>query len=807
MLVLHHSHTDIGYTARQEQIARAHADFLRQALTILRRVSAGEATDQEGFRWQCENYWQIENFLSSASPAEADELVSRVREGSIGLSASYLNLTDLVDADVLAEHLRLARDWAEEIGAPMRCAMAADVNGYSAALPDALAQAGVRYFYSAVHTHHGMYPLYQNPTFFRWRGPKGGSVLVFSGEHYHWGHVLGLCPHGFSSYMMRDDVRRQMESGRLLTTDERTTEAEELSLACQRIGDYLDDLERKGWPLDFIPVFVSGVLSDNAPPNGRVAERVRRLNERMGDRVTLRMATLEDVFSRLEAAGVEIPEYAGDWTDWWADGVGSTPGAVQLYRQAQRNRRMATMLTSEGEEDDPALRASSGRAMMLFAEHTWGHSASVSDPYQPLVQTLLMKKTGYAIEAHNAASAWLDGALAEWGARSIAPDRSHRVRVINPWPFEMTAPAAALLQGWEYLDGCIPDGRALTLRDLRTGAWLPSQTGPGPRGRVTETVVTLGPGQSADLQLVYAPAETACPPMTCADGVDDLALDGEELAMPEWVDTPFFRVRMDPRRGVASIVERRTGQELVDPSCPWGAFTCVYERTMTVGSRSAFRRRMGRRRSTVNTRRYAAQPERFEITDQGPVSVTLRVDYRLEGAEECILLLKVYRSIPRIDARLRLRKTSCADPESVNIILPFVTDGDNETWIDKTGCVLRPGIDQLPGTCQAFWCLQNGVLRRGKSFDLLLGSPDVPLVSFGLEKEEPVALCDGRSLSLNRDWIVSRIMNNFWETNFNLDLSGWYEFSWHLLLQPPQSPNLALTRCEALNAGFPVADL
>ncbi len=55
--VLHHSHTDIGYTDRQEMICRQHADFLRQALNVLRRIDAGAAPEWEGFRWQCENYW------------------------------------------------------------------------------------------------------------------------------------------------------------------------------------------------------------------------------------------------------------------------------------------------------------------------------------------------------------------------------------------------------------------------------------------------------------------------------------------------------------------------------------------------------------------------------------------------------------------------------------------------------------------------------------------------------------------------------------------------------------------------------
>ena len=301
--VLHHSHTDIGYTARQELICRQHADFLRQALDILR----GEDARARVFRWQCENWWQIENFLSHASDADREDLVRFVREGRIGLSASYLNLTDLIDETVLREHLAMARAWADGIGAPMKSAMTADVNGYSAGLPDALSDAGVRYFYSAVHTHHGMYPLHENPAFFRWRGPKGGSVLAFAGEHYHWGHVLGLCPGGVSSFMLNDDFLQSIESGRILSTDAKTTESEEMDLAQARITRYLAALEAHGWPLDFVPVFVSGILSDNSPPNVRVAQRVERLNERFGGRVSLGMTTLDAFFEKLESAGAKIP--------------------------------------------------------------------------------------------------------------------------------------------------------------------------------------------------------------------------------------------------------------------------------------------------------------------------------------------------------------------------------------------------------------------------------------------------------------------------------------------------------------------
>ncbi len=808
--VLHHSHTDIGYTERQEKICRAHADYLRQVLKILRAADADPSGGQRGFCWQCENHWQVENFLRTASPRDREDLVRYVREGRIGLSASYLNLTDLIGDDVLREHLRLARDWADGEKLPLLSAMTADVNGYSAALPDALSDIGVKYFYSALHTHHGMYPLGRDPAFFVWRGPRGGRVLTFVGEHYHWGHVLGLCPHGTSSFMLRDDFLEDIEGGRLFSQSAERTEEEEVRLAIARIDRYLAGLEEHGWPLSLVPVFVSGILSDNSPPNGRVAERVNRLNEVFGGRVTLRMTTLDSFFRSLEEEAGKIPEYAGDFTDWWADGVGSTPEAVKLYREAQRTRRMADLLDPEGAYTDPALRESAGRNMMLYAEHTWGHSASASDPALSLVNAMTLKKTGYAVQAHNDAFSLLDGVLEGLGNRAPYPDRPHRFRVINPYPFRAAMPAAFPLLGWEYLDGCPYRGGALALRDVKTGALLPAQTFPGPRGLLVEGVFDLGAGETAEAEICHGEKDTSMPPHTpwmCADAVTDLAGIGG-LALPEYIQTPFFTVRTDGVRGVSSIVHRPSGQELVDPLSPRGAFTCLYEVTPTQGSVTSFRRRMGRRRQTADTRVFPARPRSFSVDADGPLSVTLRIGYDLEGTDGCTLEMKIHKLLPRIDARLRLLKRPCRDPEGVRAVLPLVTDGDNETWIDKTGCAIRPGIDQLPGTCKSFWCLQNGLVRRGRSFDLLLASPDVPLISFGPDQKGPVTLCDGQDMALNRGEIHSRMMNNFWETNFPVDLGGWHEFRYVLLLTPPfQSPGDALDGCAALAAGFPVLEL
>ena len=195
---------------------------------------------------------------------------------------------------------------------------------------------------------------------------------------------------------------------------------------------------------------------------------------------------------------------------------------------------------------------------------------------------------------------------------------------------------------------------------------------------------------------------------------------------------------------------------------------------------------------------------RFSVTGNNACSVTLQMACALEGTDECSVDMTVWKLIPRIDVRLRVRKRSCPDAEGILLVMPFMTDGSNETWIDKTGCVMRPGIDQLPGTCREFWCLQNGVLRRGEKFDLLIGCPDVPLVSFGEGNKGPVTLCDGHDEDLNRADIRSRVMNNFWETNFAADLGGWHEFRYILTVEKPGEPEEQLKKCAALNTPWPV---
>ena len=62
--IVHHSHTDIGYTDLQEKIVANQVEYLRQAVRLC------SAPEHEGFRWNCETWFCVREFLKQAAERE-----------------------------------------------------------------------------------------------------------------------------------------------------------------------------------------------------------------------------------------------------------------------------------------------------------------------------------------------------------------------------------------------------------------------------------------------------------------------------------------------------------------------------------------------------------------------------------------------------------------------------------------------------------------------------------------------------------------------------------------------------------------
>ena len=133
----------------------------------------------------------------------------------------------------------------------------------------------------------------------------------------------------------------------------------------------------------------------------------------------------------------------------------------------------------------------------------------------------------------------------------------------------------------------------------------------------------------------------------------------------------------------------------------------------------------------------------------------------------------------RIDATIRVHKTSEWAPENLYVALPFNLS-NSELFVDKMGCLIRPGIDQLPDTNMDFYLTQNGLLYQSEEERLLINCNDAPLVTFGDLAADEITLANDQSAWKNQEIAYSWIMNNYWETNFKADLSGFYEFNYSI---------------------------
>ncbi len=804
--VVHHSHTDIGYTQRQDKIIRYHYNFIQQAIDILDKVHHGEISGANGFRWQCENYWQVENFYTMATDQEIASFEKYVKSGEIGLSGNYLNMTELVDEISMGAAFDAMYSYGREKGFSITSGMSADINGFSWGYCDLLADHGIENFFSCLHPHHGMFPLYKKQMPFYWEGPKGGKVLMWNGEHYHFGNELFLGSYAGNSYMVLDEYNLPFHGNMLFQKNREDTLKNELEIGSKRIIRYLENLESEGYNLDFVPIMVSGSLTDNSFPSEGVAQRINALNTHFAGEISFYMVTLDEFFHHVQSECHDIPTYRGDWTDWWADGVGSTPEAVKICREAQRKLKICHTLDPEHTLANPQLLKDAQKNIVMYSEHTWGYSSSVSEPWNTFVSSLDLKKTAYATNANTQVHSYYDEMLAKKGECGISYQRSQRFKVINPQNLPMKQKSTLCVEGWEYLSGVrFCEYTPFEVVDAKSHRVIPHQMVRTPRAFEIEVVLSLGPLEEREVYLRLC--DPSCytiqnHPHIGADRVVDVLQPDEYEISSRKMETDHFIITFDQVEGIVSIIDKQDGSDLVKESAGVTPFNGVYEVTIPKdGDRMNVRREMGRNRKSPATQRDVGTLTDIRIVADGDVYATVQLEYQLEGTEMYRVLLKVYKTIPQIDAVIQIHKTSTWNPENLYISLPFGVD-QGETYIDKTGCVLRPGIDQLPGSCKEFYLLQNGVVHTSNKKQLLLAIKDAPLVVFGDLESHPIELCSGEDHAFNQEPVYSWVMNNFWETNFKVNLGGFHEFAYSLRLLSTEHIKKSFEKCTYLHDGF-----
>lgn len=759
--IIHHSHTDIGYTDLQEQVIYNQVQNIRNVIAILKKGYA-ENTREKDFKWNCETYLCVERFLESASEAEKADFFELVRKGNIGISATYLNFNDLADVKMLRHKTAEMQALFTGQGFPVKVAMNADINGISLGARDVLIDNGIAFLYTNIHTHHGMYPLYQNQKPYFWENEAGKRLLVWNGEHYNLGNSLGIV---FSKNVnhMTENYFGKEEAGAALET------------LHARLRDSIAEYEESGYAYDFYITSVSGVFSDNAPANPAIIATVDAFNRQFGDEVTLHMVTLQELYDLIREKTADAPVYRGAINDWWGNGVGSTPYAVKHYKEALRLSHICDRLEEKTGVRNEALARVGEDNALLYAEHTWGHSATIGSPYETMVTNLDIRKTAYASKAHEAAAMRRSEQCHLLGDILRYYNNGGEVKAVSMsgsrgvFPVEFYVETLGLT--------------GVEVRDGETGRVLTSQMSSHPRGVLVSFLAEFGPGEEKRFLYREQPAgEKGLYSRTAwvgAERVRDIVndYDKETYQLPYRLENDWLRIGYRVGEGITSFYNKKTGTEMLKPGLE-NMFTPVYENTEIRKGVYGERAALGRNIRGLHAAQYQGDLQDIRILDHGPVFDRVELVFELEGTRHSSVILKLYRQLPRVEFTYRIAKTLSEDIESVYLPLCLNLPGSS-LHIRNGGVPMRPGVDQLPGSNMEYYMADEGLLYQNGNEGILINTLDTPLLYMGEMEHHPILLCDDKEESNHRP-VYSWIMNNTWETNFKMDLSGFGEFRYVL---------------------------
>ncbi len=728
-----HTHTDIGYTRPQTEILPESLRFLDFALDYCDLTD--DYHEDAKFRWTCETFWAVREFLKSRPPAQLERFKRRMREGRIEVAGLLLNLSEIATESSIAASLQSLRA-IKELELPVVTAMQNDVNGAAWCLPDYLPGLGIRYLTMGINKTRSTLP-FDQPTPFWWEAPSGRRLLAYRADHYHLGNFWGI------------HTGDPAKFGEGLTK-------------------YLRSLEDRKYPFDRAAVQFSGYHTDNSPPSMIASDLVRRWNEQYAW-PRLRLSVAREFLEYVEREhGKELQVHRQAWPDWWTDGFGSaareTAASRETHAGMQVTEALLAMSAMRGRSlPEPTLRraAQVQENLMFYDEHTFGAAESIDDPLAENSQVQWSEKSSYvwtAVKDANLLREDAFGLFQEYLPRVEVP----AIAVVNTLNWPRSGLASVFID-----HQLLPPDKEFRIVDAQTGEVVPAQP---LNGRSEGTYWAVWAGNVPALGYKLFRIE-----------VTDQTRPAVPTATLTNVANKFYELTVDPQKGtVTRLVDKETGLDLVDSNAPWG-FGQLFRETLT--EKRDFVPERFRRAGWKNI---SAQPGA-----QGPVWKSIVLTGFLEGCAErdaARLEIRLFERDKRVEFHWSIRKLPVPQAEALYVSFPFAPR-DGQIAYEAQGGIVRPGLDQIPGSSSDWQTMQNFLAVRHAQGQIVWGSAGAPLIQMGeinLGKWQPVT-------RVAQPHVYSWVMNNYWFTNFRPTQEG--EFHWsYFLTSMRDRGNAAATR-------------
>ena len=783
LYIIHFSHTDVGFTDMPgvcRELQRRYLDIALDAVLVTMSKPA-----EQRFHWTCESLVTVDDWWAAAAPARREDFLKALRSGQLEVAALPCNQTPFLDAAQWQTMLHWVPDdlWRQ---IEPSVAVQNDVNGFPRAGAMALLDRGITRLCLGINGDSGG-PPFARPSAFWWKMPDGRRLFVWLNLSYPDGYDFFESVHWRRGPVpSASDTRyRPPRAGDFFRTDEASLRAAQAQ--CLR---RLETLRKSGYRHDVLTIsMTSHWRMDNDPPFLPLPEFVAAWNQ-LGLKPDLVLTTASKAMQAMEkAVGAQAPEYAGEFTDWWANGTAGAPREVAASRRAKRwLAAAASPLWGPMPASGTRTAQSLYQDLCLFDEHTWGSSWSVALPWNLDTQAQFAEK---------AMLAWRPMGRAEWllsqRARSRLLPEGEGLFVANP--------ARRPFTGWVPLPvTCLRDDYR-SLLNATTGARLPlifengirSWTAPRDPSELSRenTAATFPdnvPNQTAKFWIENLPG----------DSFVRLRLEKEPAGRAPAPKTGPA-VELDEQGWPVSARWHGMKPSLFGPGL--GEFSAV--KVNAFAPRWALKDLCAAGGSARGDELRKQQIETVPATAEGQTTVedTPFTRVYVQWLRHPRLLwaqrrLELWKNEPRARVTLRFNRLSSEAPEifyaSFTLpcpgVLPRLSNG---------GAAFTPFTDQIPGTCRDYFALDGWADYATPDGHWLWVSRDAPLVTF----DSPQVWTRRQTPPARPERLLAMIFNNFWYTNFAADEHGVMEFQFDLVWRDQlEAPAAAADLADALVA-------
>ena len=726
VIIVYKTHFDIGYSELVRQVVHDYRTAMADRLLEVIDKNRNQPKDKQ-FVWSLSGWPMKQVLWEGQAPERKQKIEQAIRNGNIAIHAFPFTIhVETSDLEDMVRGLNISSTLARKYGQPLAIsAKMSDVPGQSWLIPTLCVHAGIKFYHMGgpvVNRELGL------PPFFWWEGPDGSRLLTLYNNGY---------------------------------------------------GN--DPLPPANWPYKTW-VYINMTGDNQGPPAPETIAKDLEFYKSRG--IKAKVGSMDDFATMILKEDLsKLPVVRSDIGDPWIHGTMSMPEATKLARNIRPSigglDELSTLETIWGiyRPDLRKITAQAYEQSLLYSEHTWGlanqHYLKVPygkawqdlwesglPPQYRLMEESWKDKAGYINHVQDLVASPYQDAVA-----SLADNvqvEGNRIVVYNPLPWKRDGEInldTRLIFGNDFVSlRPVDGGPAITVSHE-----YPAIEDKAPMSRfVIKDIPPMG------YRAYIASNEKVSIPKMKADKNSGV------------IESPFFKATMDAMRGrITSLIDKRSGKELVDGNAPQGFGQYFYERfgykqLSDWINKSLYPQYLAHRFAFVaydmpqDVPYSSALPENMELSvEKTAIDVRAVMTGTIPGPgqpQKISISLRLSGFEPTADLEVSWQKEPDTWPEAAWICLPFKCD-DPKFRLGRLGADADPVKDMITDNANYhLWWVNNGVaVYNGESGSGIgICSPDAPLVSFG----EPGEYQFDKRYEPKKPYIYLNLYNNHWRTNF-----------------------------------------